>query len=279
MTTTIFKHIAAALLLCAPLLAACNRQPPPPPSPSAAPAPTSALGGVVKKATDQALANLATSNISISDGFNVEINGRKIRRPGGKPKAEITPQGDLLIEDKAVAITPQHRTLLLQYRQHLIGIAAAGISIGLQGADLGMRTAGEALKGVLSGNTDQIEQRVEAQAAKIEAAADQLCDRLPALLATQQRLAAVLPEFKPYAGMDQSDIDSCGNNTSSGNATVRTLQRHEVREKIRSSVRAAVRGAVTNDAKVSPAADAAPDDSRPDDSLPQDSRLQDSVDR
>lgn len=271
MTTTIFKHLAPALLLCVPLLAACNRQPPPPLSPSAAPAPTTALGGVVKKATDQALAKLETSNISISDGFNLEINGRKLHRPGGKPKAEITPQGDLLIEDKAVAITPQQRTLLLQYRQHLIGIATAGISIGLQGADLGMRAAGEALKGVLSGKTDQIEQRVEAQAAKIEAAADQLCDRLPALLGTQQQLAVALPEFKPYAGMDQSDIDNCGNDKSSGNTTVRDRQRHEIREKIRSSVRAAVRGAVSNDARVSPPGDATPDDSRPDDSPTDDS--------
>ena len=67
--------------------------------------------------------------------------------------------------------------------------------------------AGEAIKGIFSGNTDQIEQRVNAEAKKLEERATQICDQLPALLATQQQLAAAIPEFKPYATMDQSDID------------------------------------------------------------------------
>ena len=33
---------------------------------------------------------------------------------------------------------------------------------------------------------------------------------LPALLSSQQALAASLPAFKPYARMTQSDIDDCG---------------------------------------------------------------------
>ena len=37
-----------------------------------------------------------------------------------------------------------------------------------------------------------------------------LCTRLPPLLATQNQLAASLPEFKPYASMTQTDIDDCG---------------------------------------------------------------------
>ena len=59
---------------------------------------------------------------------------------------------------------------------------------------------------------DQIEQRVNAEAKKLEERAAQICDQLPALLATQQQLAAAIPEFKPYATMDQSDIDECRDN-------------------------------------------------------------------
>ena len=37
----------------------------------------------------------------------------------------------------------------------------------------------------------------------------EICVQLPALLETQQQLSASLPEFAPYANMDQSDIDDC----------------------------------------------------------------------
>jgi hypothetical protein len=36
---------------------------------------------------------------------------------------------------------------------------------------------------------------------------------MPAMLASQQALAASLPAFKPYATMDQSDVDDCGKDT------------------------------------------------------------------
>ena len=93
----------------------------------------------------------------------------------------------------------------------MIGIAEAGIDIGVQGANLGAQAAGEAIKGIFSGNSEQIEARINAEADKIKASAAKICDQLPALMATQQQLAAAVPEFKPYAKMDQSDIDDCRN--------------------------------------------------------------------
>lgn len=246
---TIRTRLAIALLGCLPLLAACNRQPDPP-APAAGKEPTSALGGIVKKATDQARENLAKNNISLSDEFQININGRRVGRSGGQPKAEITPQGDLLIEDKAVAITPAQRALLLQYRQHVIGLAGAGMEIGVQGADLGMKAASEAIRGVFGGDTAQIEQRVEAEAAKIEAAALRLCQQLPALLATQQALAASLPAFRPYTTMDQSDVDDCHDESDDwGNdAQTRAVVQHEIRNKIRTSIRKSVQSAVRDSA-------------------------------
>jgi hypothetical protein len=67
----------------------------------------------------------------------------------------------------------------------------------------------EAIKGVFSGNPDQIEQRIEKEAEGIKGAAKQLCDRLPALKAAQDKLAAAVPEFKPYAHMDDNDVKDC----------------------------------------------------------------------
>lgn len=241
-------RFAMALLGCLPLLAACDRQPDPPPA--AGNEPTSALGRTVKKATDQAREKLANSNISLSDNLQININGRSVRRSGNQPKAEITPQGDLLIENKAVAITPAQRALLLQYRQHVIALAEAGMEIGVQGADLGMKAASEAIRGIFGGDTTQIEQRVEAEAAKIEAAARGLCRQLPELLATQQQLAASLPAFRPYATMEQSDVDDCLDKPpeSGTDAQTRARVQQEIRNKIRNSIRESVRGAAQDTA-------------------------------
>ena len=158
--------------------------------------PTTMLGKVVKEATDEARKELATGNIEISKDQQT--------------KAEITPEGDLLVNGKQITTNAEQRKLLLEYRGHIAGIATAGIDIGLQGADLAGKAVGEALKGVLTGNTDQIEQKIEAEAKGIEKAALQLCKLLPAMKVTQDKLAVAVPEFKPYATMDQSDVDDCG---------------------------------------------------------------------
>ena len=54
-----------------------------------------------------------------------------------------------------------------------------------------------------------MERRVEAEAEKIKQEARVICTQLPAMLETQQALAASLPAFKPYATMTQADIDEC----------------------------------------------------------------------
>lgn len=236
--------LAIALLACLPLLGACTRQPDSTTAARQGAQPTSALGNVVKKATDQAREKLATENISINGDMHISVNGHDIGRDGDGTRAEITPRGDLLIEGNPVAIDPRQRELLLQYRQQIIDIAGAGMDIGVQGADLGMKAASEAIRGIFSGNTDQVEQRVEAQAARIEAAAMQLCARLPAMLSTQQQLAASLPAFKPYATMDQADIDDCYSKDDARDAGARTQARHQTREEIRTGIRRTVQAAV-----------------------------------
>lgn len=187
-----------ALMLCLPLLACGNR-----PQASNDAGGDTSLGQKVREATDKARKEMAVKNISVSSDNGVKV--------------EISPAGDLLIDGKAVAVDDAQRKLLLQYRGQVMQVAEAGIEIGVQGANLGVRAAGEALKGILSGDTDQIEKRIDAEAKKLEESATKICDRLPAMLATQQQLAAAIPEFKPYAKMDQSDIDEC----RKGHVTVR----------------------------------------------------------
>lgn len=194
------RLLLPTLLLCLPL-AACNNHDPARTDPGTGKATSpaaeaSTVGKTVQDATDKARKELAESNISVSNGQSI--------------KAEITPQGELLINGTAVATDAHQRELLLDYRKQVEAVAGAGMEIGVAGANLGVKAAGEALKGIFSGDTQGIEGRVNAEASKIEAQAKQLCTLLPGMMAKQQALAAAVPEFKPYATMDQSDIDDCG---------------------------------------------------------------------
>ena len=187
----------AALLICLPLLGACSS------GQSGSGQPNSgglagAIDSTVTTALDQAQTKLRSEPITVS------------HNDANLPKAQITPQGDFIVGGKPVAITPEQRTALLEYRSQMIAVASQGIAIGKQGAALGIRAAGDALAGALSGKSDQeIQHNVKAQTSGIREAAAKLCDRLPALMTEQQKLAAALPAFKPYATMTQHDIDDC----------------------------------------------------------------------
>lgn len=185
-----FRNAILALAIGATLVGCGNDAPQ-----DSADEPKTLIGQAVKQATDEARREIARENFS----FTVD----------GLPKAEITPQGELLIGGVAVATTPEQKALVVAYRTQVSEIAQAGISVGVQGADLAGKAVTEAIGGVLSGDTDRIEQRIEKEAEGIKAAATKLCDRLPALKSAQDRLAAAVPEFKPYARMDDQDVKDC----------------------------------------------------------------------
>lgn len=149
---------------------------------------------------------------------NIDFGGE--HHPGGDGSdasdAEITPEGDLLIDGKRIEVDAEERALLLAYRQQVSEVALAGARIGLQGAALAKTAMGEAFRGVLSGNTDDIEAKIEAEADKIRLQAGELCARLDPLLETQDALAASIPELAPYATMDEGDIDECVEDAAEG---------------------------------------------------------------
>ncbi|MBA0449711.1 hypothetical protein [Stenotrophomonas maltophilia] len=160
---------------------------------------TSGVGKTVKDAMDDARKEIAQGNIKIS--------------ADAQPRAEITPDGHLLIAGKEIPANDTQRRHLQTYRGYVVAIAMDGMDVGLAGAKLGASAAGEALKGIFSGDSEGVEKRINAEAEKIEAQAKRICDRLPAMLASQQALARELPAFRPYATMDQSDVDDCGKDT------------------------------------------------------------------
>lgn len=128
----------------------------------------------------------------------------------GYPKARINAAGDLIIDGKTVALNAQQRALVTAYHHELQGVALAGMEIGKQGAKVAGKAVGAAIGGILSGNTDDIDAKVRAETDKIEAEARRLCSHLTGVRTAQDALAAQVPQFRPYANLDQQDIDDCG---------------------------------------------------------------------
>jgi hypothetical protein len=166
------------------------------------------LSAEIQKGMENAKQELATKDIDVD---SVHIGNGPHRQRVAGPHAVITPQGELVIAGQPVKATPEQHAMLLDYRQQIVGIAEAGMDIGASGASLGTSAAKQAIWGALTGKSDkEIEAAIKPQTDQIQAAAARLCKRMPDLLASQQKLAAAMPEFRPYATMTRQDIDDCG---------------------------------------------------------------------
>lgn len=187
------RRFAAALLLIGSLaMAGCGK------AEDSSTEGASGWEAIAAKAKAEVREEMATKNLDIG------------KRTAGVPRAQLSPQGDLLIDGQAVPLDDGQRALLLDYRSHLAAIAEDGAAIGLEAAGLAGRAMKEAAAGLFSGDAASIEERVKEEAAKIEVAARALCDRLPLLLESQRLAADAIPEFRPYATMTEADVERCG---------------------------------------------------------------------
>jgi hypothetical protein len=258
--TTLAWSTALLVAFSATALSACNRSPAPAaptagtPMPAANGEPQTILGKSVAAGLRKAREELETSNLDLDDGIDVHTgtDGHHFRIGGhstGNSKAQLTPQGDLLIEGKAVPVTPAQRALLLEYRHEIIGVAETGMNIGVKGADLAGKAVLETFAGLMHGNPDEAGKHIDAEGKRLEADAMQICKQLPAMLATQQQLAASLPAFKPYATMEQSDIDDCMNDHGGVSVTSgdRKQASEEIRSEVRDEIRSTIRGSLGRD--------------------------------
>lgn len=162
-----------------------------------------------------ARAELETGNLEVGSGLDFGNSGRHGDK-GGKPlpRAEITPQGDFLIEGRPVGIDQTQRQQLLAYRGQVIGIAKAGIDIGERSAQVAIEAVDRGLFSLMfAAMTGNLGRNLEKSIKQsIEPGVMQICRSLPALRDSQQRLADSLPQFRPYATLEAGDIEDCENN-------------------------------------------------------------------
>ena len=199
------KHIAALILAVSPLAAHAGVQ--------------AEVRGDLDEARQEVRADMAKERAKL-DSENLSLDGslhfgrddeRATTKRKSQPRGEITPKGDLLIDGKAVGVDAAQRRQLLDYRTQVIDLAKTGLDAGEHAAMLAIDATDVSLfRLIVGGLTGSLERRIETSVKQnIEPAVLQICRRLPQLRDSQQALAASVPEFRPYATLEQDDVDDC----------------------------------------------------------------------
>lgn len=154
------------------------------------------VGDTVNQALGQAREKLQSENFTLGGGDQL-------------PKAEVTPQGELLVNSVAVPLSEEQRSAMLVYREQLMALVDAGMNIGAEGAQLAGQAVSQ-IAGLLDGNVEEASAKLEAEAQRMAGTGLELCEQVLGLEATQQQLAALIPEFAPYVGALRIDADCEG---------------------------------------------------------------------
>jgi trans-2-enoyl-CoA reductase len=144
-------------------------------------------------------ATLADGHITLKDRI-VTLHAE------GAPDATIDADGKLLIEGKAVSVTPGQQGLLMLYYQHVADIHDAGVAMSKVGADMGMK----ALKDTTAGKSKaEKDQDAEAGGKQLKAMGQKMCQQEAGIKDVQEQLAAQLPAFRPYAKLVTKSNSDC----------------------------------------------------------------------
>ena len=157
-------------------------------------------------------AKLENENLSLRDGLRFGRGDREdAAQRDALPEAEITANGDLIVDGKAVALDDGQRRQLRAYRGQVIALAKLGIDAGERAAMLAIDATDVGLfRLVFGAMTGSLERKVKATVVReIQPAVLQICRSLPALRDSQQALAGTVPEFRPYATLEEDDVADC----------------------------------------------------------------------
>ena len=123
--------VVAALAVCMALVTGCRTEEPPATGADESAGAGSFIGRQVARGIAKAERKLETENIPVGDGIRIGgiggIEGIGRRTAGDAPRAEITPDGALLIDGEEVPASAEQRALVQAYRSELVGVAKAGM--------------------------------------------------------------------------------------------------------------------------------------------------------
>ena len=141
--------------------------------------------------------------ISVVDDTHVAVHAR------GAADAVVSVEGVLTIDGRSVTLTTPQQESLKRYYAGVVALHKDAIATG----KAGMRTAGKAIgsvvSGLVNGDTDKIGDKVDAEAAKVDAAAMTVCRDLSVIQAEQVFIAGQLEAFRPYAVIDSRAVADC----------------------------------------------------------------------
>ncbi|HEY0197756.1 MAG TPA: DUF2884 family protein [Rhodanobacter sp.] len=147
--------------------------------------------------------NLVNGGIRLHDGL-VTLHAK------GSPDATISATGDLGIDQHAVEVNANQRSLLQQYYRNAAAVRQHGIETGKAGAAIAGQAISSVAKGIAKGDTDQIDKEIDAKTAVVTQTALKICGDLAGIKTAQDALASQLPAFKPYAAIvDAGAVIDC----------------------------------------------------------------------
>jgi hypothetical protein len=132
---------------------------------------------------------------SIDSDTRLAGNGDLVLSRDGEELVRMTDEPGLLIERTRFVLTDDQRTAVTGYRDAHAAIVEEAKLIGLAGAKMGGKAAYTMLVGLLTGNADHAEAKIEAEAEELEARAESLCTFVERLRVHHEELSASIPEF------------------------------------------------------------------------------------
>lgn len=123
--------------------------------------------------------------------------------------AWIDASGGMTINDEVVELSAEQRTQAMKYFNAATGVRSDGLAVGKAGAAVAGKAVTSVIKGLASGNPDDIGPKIEAEAKTIEAKAMLLCRRVGELQSAQDALVRSLPAFSPYATITIANTEDC----------------------------------------------------------------------
>lgn len=146
---------------------------------------------------------------SVFTYISVLDNDRIAVHAPSRPDAIVNAKGEISIANTAIATTSAQQALLVRYYSAVIVLRKDAIATGEAGTQTAATAIGSVISGLANGEPDKISDKVDAQAAKVNAAANQVCQDLAEIKSAQAAIADQLPSFKPYALIDEKTVHDC----------------------------------------------------------------------